>query len=117
MPPKQNAMLAKMEARMRAQYDAAFVAKINMVMQLGQDAAMIAANDVLQMGKGRAEKFCRAYMKAANEIAAIMKEDQKDDDNFEYAKAKIDQRIRDIIGDDIFVPWEVRYGQEKIESN
>lgn len=115
MPPKQNAMLAKMEERMRQRYDAAFEAKINMVMQMGQDAAMIAANDILQMGKGRAEKFCRAYMKAANEIAAIMREDQKNDDDFEYAKAKIDQRIRAIIGDDIFVPWEVRYGQKDPE--
>lgn len=52
--PKQNNVLARMEARLRAQYDAAFTAKINMVMQMGQDAAMIAANEVLQMGKGRA---------------------------------------------------------------
>lgn len=114
--PKQNAMLARMEARLRAQYDAAFSAKINMVMQMGQDAAMIAANEVLQMGKGRAEAFCLAYMKAANEIARMMKEDQKDDPDFEYAKAKIDQRIRAIIGVEIFVPWEVRYGQEEYKE-
>lgn len=111
MAPKQNNVLARMEARLRAQYDAAFTAKINMVMQMGQDAAMIAANEVLQMGKGRAEAFCRAYMKAANEMSQLMHDDQKDDPDFEYAKAKIDQRIRAIIGDEIFVPWEVRYGQ------
>lgn len=111
MPPKPNAMLARMEARLKAQYDAAFNAKISMVMQLGQDAAMIAANEVLQMGKGRAEAFCRAYMKAANEMSHLMHDDQKDDPDFEYAKAKIDQRIRAIIGDEIFVPWEMRYGQ------
>ena len=113
MAPKQNAMLARMEAKLRLQYDYAFERKINMVMQMGQDAAMIAANEVLHMGKGRAERFCRAYMKAANEIARMMHEDQKDDPDFEYSKAKIDQRIRSIIGDDIFVPWEVRYGQKE----
>ena len=112
MAPKQNAMLARMEAKLRLQYDYAFERKINMVMQMGQDAAMIAANEVLQMGKGRAKDFCLAYMKAANEMSRMMKEDQKDDPDFEYAKAKIDQRIRAIIGDEIFVPWEVRYGQE-----
>lgn len=108
---KPNAMLARMEARLKAQYDYAFERKINMVMQLGQDAAMIAANEVLQMGKGRAEAFCRAYMKAANEMSGLMKADQRDDPDFEYAKETIDRRIRAIIGDEIFVPWEVRYGQ------
>ena len=87
--PKQNNVLARMEARLRAQYDYAFERKINMVMQMGQDAAMI----------------------AANEMSQLMHDDQKDDPDFEYAKAKIDQRIRAIIGDEIFVPWEVRYGQ------
>ena len=109
--PKQNNVLARMEARLRAQYDCAFERKINMVMQMGQDAAMIAANEVLHMGKGRAEAFCLAYMKAANEMSQLMHDDQKDDPDFEYAQAKIDQRIRSIIGDEIFVPWEVRYGQ------
>lgn len=109
--PKPNAVLTRLEANLRARYDAAFNARINMVMQLGQDAAMIAANQVLHMGKGRAEQFCRAYMKAANEMARILREDQRDDEDFEYAKATIDRRIRSIIGDDIFVPWDVRYGQ------
>lgn len=114
--PKQNNVLARMEAKLRLQYDYAFERKINMVMQMGQDAAMIAANEVLHMGKGRAERFCRAYMKAANEMARIMREDQKDDPDFEYARAKIDQRIRAIIGDDIFVPWDVRYGQKEYKE-
>ena len=29
---------------------------------------------------------------------------------FVYAKAKIDEQIRAIVGDDLFKPWEERYG-------
>lgn len=113
---KNNNVIARMEANLRAKYDYAFQCKINMVMQMSQDAAMIAANEVLHMGKGRAERFCRAYMKAANEMSQLMHDDQRDDPDFEYAKAKIDQRIRSIIGDEIFVPWEVRYGQKEYKE-
>ena len=31
-------------------------------------------------------------------------------ENFLYAKAKIDEQIRAIVGDDLFKPWEERYG-------
>lgn len=49
-----NPMIAKIEAK----YDALFHRKMDMFMQMGQDAAMIAAHDALQMGPGRAREFC-----------------------------------------------------------
>ena len=39
---------------------------------------------------------------------------QKDDKEFVYAKAKIDEKIRSIVGEKNFVSWEVRYGQETV---
>ena len=102
-------MLAKLEASIEAKYNAIFNARMDMLMQMGQDAAVMAANDVLQLGSGRAEEFCKAYIRYMNEMAVMVCEDQKGDREFVYAKTKIDGRIRSIVGEDNFVPWEGRY--------
>jgi len=99
-------MLDKLEAK----YEARFRAQMDMLMQMGQDAAMIAASEVLQLGPGRAESFCKAYIEAMNGMARMTCEAQKDDKEFVYAKEKIDRRIRAIVGEKNFVPWEERYG-------
>lgn len=102
-----NPMIAKIEAK----YDALFHRKMDMLMQMGQDAAMIAAHDALQMGPGRARDFCLAYIAAMNQMAKMVVDDQKDDREFVYAKAKIDEQILLIVGPENFQPWEERYGQ------
>ena len=53
---KPNAMLSRIEAK----YNAMFHDKMDMLMQMGQDAAMMAAHDVLGMGPGRAADCCAA---------------------------------------------------------
>lgn len=103
--PKPNAYISQIEAK----YNARFLAKLDMLLQMGQDAAMIAASDTLQLGKGRAEAFCVAYRDAMNDMAGLMWADQHDDKEFVYAKHQIDQRIRQIVGDENFAPWEERY--------
>lgn len=102
-----NPMIAKIEAK----YDALFHRKMDMLMQMGQDAAMIAAHDAIQMGPGRARDFCLAYIAAMNQMAKMVVDDQKDDREFVYAKAKIDEQILLIVGPENFQPWEERYGQ------
>lgn len=102
-----NPMIAKIEAK----YDALFHRKMDMLMQMGQDAAMIAAHDALQMGPGRAREFCLAYIAAMNQMAKMVVDDQKDDREFVYAKAKIDEQILLIVGPENFQPWEERYGK------
>lgn len=103
---KQNPMLAKIEAK----YNALLHRKMDTLMQMGQDAAMIAAHDVLQLGPGRAQDFCVAYIDAMNSMARMVAEDSKDDKEFVYAKAKIDEQIRAIVGPENFKPWEERFG-------
>ena len=110
---KANPMLARIEARAEAKYAALFHAKLNMLLQMGQDAAMIAANEVFHMGASRAVAFCNAYTSAVNEIAHMVYDDQMDDPEFVWAKSKVDERIKNIVGEENFVPWEVRY---KIEE-
>lgn len=70
----------------------------------------MAAHESLGMGPGRAEAFCTAYKEAVDGMARMMWEDQKDDAEYAYTRAKVDEQIRAIVGEDKFQPWEVRYG-------
>jgi len=106
-----NDLLRRVEAKYAAHYAALYHAKIGMTLQLAQDAAMIAANEVLQMGPGRAKEFAMAFTEAVNDIGTMMFEDEQDDKEFVYTKARVDRRLKEICGEN-FEPWEVRYGQE-----
>ena len=112
MGRKNSSLLATIEAKAELKYSIAFHAKVGMLMQMGQDAAIIAANKTFKMGKERAEPFCVVYREVINEMARMVVEDAKDDKEFVYAKAKIDDKIRSIVGDEKFSPWEERYGEK-----
>ena len=80
-------------------------------MQLAEDAAFMAANEVLGLGSGRARAFGEAFVKYANEIADLVVEDSKADDEIVYAKTVLDRRIREIVGEENFSPFDERYGR------
>lgn len=103
---KQNAYLAKVEAKYKAAYDA----RVTILLQMCQDAACIAAHEVLQMGPGRAEAFGAAYRDAINEIAALTVQAAKDDPEIWEVKARVDRKLCSIVGAERFTPWEERYG-------
>ena len=73
--------------------------------QMCLDAAMIAANDIFNMGPSRVEAFCNAFNEALTSIATMTINDTRD---MEYTKTKLDQRLKQICGDK-FQPWEERY--------
>lgn len=98
-------MLAQFEAKLEAQYKA----KLHIMQQLGLDAATIAANDILGLGAGRAMAFRNKYVDLVNEIARMIVEDSDGDPDILWTKAKIDDRIRAIVGDENFVSWDERY--------
>ena len=102
---KQNPLLAKYQAM----YEAKFQVQLQIAMQMGLDAGMIAANETLGMGAGRADKFRTAYIEAINQMTHMTVVDDKDDPEFLWTKAKIDDRIRKIVGEENFIPWEERY--------
>lgn len=107
---KQSNMLARREAAIAAKLKAEYDAQLNIALQMGLDAATIAANEVLGMGKGRAKDFLTKYIETYNLFARMITEDSKDDPNIDWSTAKIDQRIKSIVGDEVFRPWEERYG-------
>ena len=106
MTNKPNAMLAKRDAAIYAQYQK----KLSIANQICLDAAMIAANIVLQMGKGRAVEYGQTFLATVNEITSMMVNDAKDDPDFIYAREALDRRLKRIVGEANFDPWEVRYG-------
>ena len=79
---------------------------------IGQDSAMIAAHEVFGMGPKRAMAFDAAYKTAMNELAGLFVDDadENHDATLTYAKAKRDELIRSIVGDELFVPFDQIYG-------
>lgn len=100
-------------ARRRVE-SARFHSKVNMTLQIGQDAAVIAAGDVLGLGPERAGEFLAAYVETVNEIAAMMSKDIDDDPDYDYTKGKTDEVVLKVVGPELFQPWEVRYGEKSI---
>lgn len=80
-------------------------------MQLAEDAAFMAANDILGLGAGRAKAFGERFVMYVNEIAELFVEDSVGDKSLEYSKTVLDRRIREIVGEDNFSPFDERYGR------
>lgn len=76
--------------------------------QMCLDAAMIAANEVFNMGPTRAKAFADAFSSALREIATMTVQDGKSDKQLWFTKAKLDERLKQICGES-FQPWEERY--------
>ncbi len=79
---------------------------------MGYDAAILAANKVFHMGPGRAGAFQDAYNEAMEELATLFLDDARDngDNEIAYAKGTRDARIRQIVGDELFIPFDTGYG-------
>lgn len=101
---KQSAYLARMQAQKAAE----ITNHRHFTMQWCADAAILAANEVFhRRGKALVE-FHEAFMKYSNEIANMTMDDAKADKSLEYTKAKLDGRLKELLGED-FVPWDERY--------
>ena len=107
---KKNPLLAKYEAIFEERYQK----MILVAMQMGLDAGMIAANEVFEMGAGRADRFRTAYIETVNAIANMTVNDSKDDTDIAWTKAKVDERIKKIVGTENFKPWDERYKIERV---
>lgn len=112
--PKKNHMLAQMEAKMEIKYAIAFERRSEVLAQMLMDAAMLAAHDVFGLGPGRAAKFMQAVKDSFQEMEIMALKDADDgDQEIWYTRAKLDEQLRAIVGEENFKPFEVRYGHEK----
>ena len=94
--------------RVRRDVDRQLAESRHICIQMCLHAALIAANEVLQLGPGRAKAFCDAFSATLSEIAAMTVADGRTDRELWHTKDMIDRRIRQICGEN-FQPWEERY--------
>jgi prolyl-tRNA synthetase len=111
--PKRNPALDRIETKWKTYYEKLFLARVGMMLQMGQDAALMAAYDVCQIEQEQTPAYAVAYREAVNELTHVVLEDQKDDKQFWYAKNWRDERIKLIVGEDNFLPWEECYACSK----
>ena len=112
--PKQNAMLAKLEAQIETKYAIMFERKMETLAQMFMDAGMLAAHDVFNLGPGRAARFMQAVKDNYHEMSRMALQDAADGDkDIWYTKAKLDEQLLAIVGEENFQPFEVRYKHEK----
>lgn len=72
------------------------------------DAAILAANEVFQRKGEKIVEFFNAFVRYSTEIAEMTMADAKYDKSIDYTKGKVDERLKDILGES-FDPWEKRY--------
>lgn len=94
--------------RMQAQRAVELKRRQDFAIQWAADAAILAANEVFQRRGEKLVEFNNSFVRWAHEIARTTLEDARDDKSLEYTKAKLDERMQELLGD-AFVPWEERY--------
>lgn len=87
-------------------------------LSMSYDAAIMAAHEALGMGPGRAAAFREAYDNAMEELAELFVDDcdKHGDKKLVYAKAKRDEAIRKIVGEENFVSFDYSYGMAYMDE-
>lgn len=81
---------------------------LKMGMQQGNDAAIMAIDDVFDVNEYSAAKFHERHIFYVNKMAHMAVVEDRDDPNMEWTKDTIDRRLLQIVGKDNFVPWDDR---------
>ena len=125
------AMRAEIEAKLAAKYEKKlremerlfeerlamerlnFLKKLRMAMQQSCDGAVMAAEDVFSCTEEQAVEFIAAHMENVNKMSHMAVVEDKDDPDMWWTKDTIDRRIRRIVGEKNFQPWDQRYDYEE----
>lgn len=118
MGKKMNPALQVIEMKKRIAFlESAIVVRENAAVNMAKDASLIAAKEIFQLGPGRSKAYCDAFDQAMLEMLHMCNDEATSttdskgniDISIDYTKAKIDEKIRSIVGDENFVPFEERY--------
>ena len=110
---KYEEKLKQMEEEFRQKLDNAhknFQRMLKMGLQQGDDAAIMAIDDVFDVNEYSAAKFHERHIYYVNKMAHMAVVEDRDDPNMEWTKDTIDRKLLQIVGKDNFVPWEQRMG-------
>lgn len=116
MTNKPNPMLAKIEAKYAAEYAAKlaiaeedFRAMLKMAIQQCSDAAIMAIDDVFpDVTPDTAKQFHKVHCEYVNKISHMVVHED-DDPEMAWTKETIDRRLKQIVGEENFQPWDERY--------
>ena len=100
-----NAWLAKKQAEKAAEQSL----RTQVDVQFALDAAVIAANKTFHRKGDIIIEFIKNFNEEYQKNAVMLIDDSKDDEEIWYFKAKIDGKLKDIVGEQYFQPWEERY--------
>lgn len=75
--------------------------------QLMYDLSCIALNETEGLGYERLNRYGEKLTELHDQFASIFNTDSNDR---EYSREVLDRRLRQIAGDEHFIPWEERYG-------
>lgn len=103
--PKQNAFIAAVNREVKRQ----MVQYEQTRMQIALDAYLMTVNELYNVGASRAQESADTFIRNIATITDLINTDAKDDKELEYAKAVIDRRILQIVGEGQFVDFDGRY--------
>ena len=81
---------------------------LKMGMQQGDDAAIMAIDDVFDVNEYSAAKFHERHIFYVNKMSHMAVVEDREDPNMEWTKDTIDRRLLQIVGKKNFVPWDER---------
>lgn len=105
MAKKQNPLLAQYEAIWERRYQL----RLHEALRICEDANLIATEDVVGLTEEQALELRKVFRDTVREITKMVVEDSNDDPDTEWSRAKVDDRIRGLVGNDNFEPWETRH--------
>ncbi len=92
--PKQNAYLAKLEAKQEAKYHK----MLDLHDEIDYMAMMLMLNEELSVGAGRADNLFKAFLARKMEIAEMVVADSQGDKEILHTKSQLAKRMRKIFG-------------------
>ena len=81
-----------------------------MGLQMSEDAAVFAIDDVFDVNEYSAGRFRDRHRFYLGEIARMAIDEDKDDPDMEWTKDTVDRKLLQIVGKKNFVPWDDRMG-------
>lgn len=102
---KQNAFLTAHADKLRREYQGQLACAI----ELNLIAHILSNHKALGVGPGRADRDLQAFREAQMEVADLINEDGKADQDLEYAKRKLADRLKAILGPENWAKYKQNF--------
>ena len=94
-----------------------FQRMLKMGLQQGNDAAIMAIDDVFDVNEYSAKQFHDRHIYYVNKISHMAVVEDKEDPNMEWTKDTVDRKLLQIVGPDNFVPWDERMVDDELRDH